>query len=163
MQLHYFDFVPPPGWNAFRLGQQVRLIPPNTRPEEASSALIVSPLVPRSAALPPANVLFEQTLAAETDLTKAEVLSKNGPIPTSSDHGLAGIYFDVRIKGATGIERRLYVLLVDPLCYYGLNYRSAEDTFDAHEQAFWTAVRSIKPFSGRVITPVGKPFDHFGD
>lgn len=163
MQLHYFDFVPPPGWNAFRLVRQVRLIPPNTRPQDATCALIVSPLVPRSAALPPADVLFEQTLAAETQLTKAEVLSKNGPMPTNSDQGLAGIYFDVRIKGATGIERRLYVLLVDELCYYALNYLATEDTFGVHEETFWTAVRSIKPFSGGVIAPGDKPFAHFGD
>lgn len=163
MELHYFDFVPPPGWNGFRLGRQVRLIPPNTPPTEATCAIIVSPLLPRSAALPPADVLFAQTLEAECAITKAEVLSKNGPVPANSDHGLAGISFDVRLKATTGSERRLYVLLVDELCYYGINYLSSETTFATHEDTFWTAVRTIKPFAGRIVSPGGKPFDHFGE
>lgn len=163
VQLHYFDFVPPPGWIGFRMGSQVRLIPPNTPPQDATCAIIVSPLVPRSAALPPAEVLFAQTLDAECALTKAEVLSKNGPMPAKSDHGLAGVSFDVRLQGPTGIERRLYVLLVDELCYYGLNYLSVEATFAAHEEAFWAAVRTIKPFAGRIVSAGGGPFDHLSD
>ena len=147
----------------FRLGRQVRLIPPNTPPTEATCAVIVSPLVPRSEALPPADVLLEQTLAAETALVHTEVLSKNGPTPTKSDHGLAGISYDVRVQGPTGIERRLYVLLVDELCYYGLNYLASEATFADHEQEFWAAVRTIKPFAGKIVPPSSTPFDHFNE
>ena len=167
MQLHYFDFVPPPGWNGFRLGRQVRLLPPNTPPADARCAIIVSPLLPRSAVLPPADTLITQTLEAECGLTKAEVLAKNGPMPTSSDHGLAGVYFDVQLNSPTLLttvhERRLYVLLVDELCYYGLNYLSENATFAEHEATFWTAVRTIKPFSGRIASPSGEPYGHYGE
>jgi len=163
VQLHYFDFVPPPQWNGFRRDRQIRLIPPNTHPLDATCAIIVSPLVPRSAALPPADVLIEQTLDAEMAIVKSTVLSKNGPTPAKSDHGLAGISYDVRVQGPSGIERRIYVLLVDDLCYYGLSYLASEETFATHEQTFWTAVRTIKPFAGRIVPPSGTPFDHFNE
>jgi hypothetical protein len=163
VNLHYFDFVPPPGWSGFRRDNQVRLIPPNTVPEQAACAIIVSPLVPRSAALPPAEVLFEQTLRAECAITNAEVLTKNGPLPAHSDHGLSGVSFDVWLKTAAGIERRLYVLLVDELCYYSINYLSSEPAFAAYELVFWAAVRTIKPFAGRIVLPSGQPFDHFSE
>lgn len=163
MNLHYFDFVPPAGWIGFRKVRQVRLIPPNTHPKDAACAIIVSPLAPRGPQLPPSDVLFEQTLAFELELTGAEVVAKNGPIPTKSDHGLAGIYFDVTLKAKTGTERRLYVLFADELCYYGLSYLSAIDKFAEHENDFWTSVRSIKPWAGRVIPPGGVPFSHYED
>jgi hypothetical protein len=163
MDLQYFDFVPPPGWNGFRLGRQVRLIPPNTSPEDATCAIIVSPLVPRSAALPPADVLIGQALDAEVALVKSEVLSKDGPTPTRSDHGLAGISYAVRLRGPTGIERRIYVMLLDELCYYGLSYLASEATFATHEETFWTAVRTIKPFVGQIVAASTNLFDHFSE
>lgn len=163
MNLHYFDFTPPPGWIGFRKVKQVRLIPPNTHPKDATCAIIVSPLAPRGPLLPPADILLEQTLAFEHEVTGADVVAKHGPIPTKSDHGLAGVYFDVTLKAPTGTERRLYVLLVDELCYYGLSFLSVPSKFDEHVDEFWTATRSIKPWAGRVIPPGGVPFAHYED
>jgi hypothetical protein len=163
VELHYFDFVPPPGWNGFRLGRQMRLIPPNTPPQSAPCAIIVSPLVPRSVALPPADILIEQTLAAEMAVVQSRVASQEGPTPARSEFGLAGVSYDVHVQGPTGMEHRLYVLLVDNLCYYGLSYLASEDTFGTHVQAFWNAVATIKPFAGRIVTPAASPFDHYND
>lgn len=163
MQLHYFDFVPPPRWNGFRIGRQVRLCPPETPPAEAKNFIVVSPLFPRSPSLPPADVLFEQALAFEVQNTPAKLLSRNGPVPTKSDHGLAGVYYEVTVEKPDHVERRLYVMLVDELCGYGLSYAGWSDVFDNHVEEFWTSVRTIKPFAGRIVTPTGKPFDHFGE
>lgn len=163
MQLHYFDFVPPPRWNGFRVARQVRLCPPETRPEAAVNVIVVSPLVPRSPTLPSAVELHEQKLAYETGLTGAKILSKNGPVPTKSDYGLAGMYFEETLDIPVQSARRVSVLLVDEICLYNLSYGASIEAFDKHIEDFWTSVRTIKPFSGRVITPTGKPFDHFGE
>ena len=176
MNLHYFDFEPPPEWSGFRKGAQIRLIPPFTHPDDAKVAIVVSPLVPRSEALPPAATLIQQTLDAETALYASRVRTQNGPMPTRSDHGLAGIYYDVVIDagpasgpdGGASIEsatsdRRLYVMLVDELCYYGLSYIAQEAVFAEHVETFWRAVRTIKPFLGKIALPVGFPFDHFSE
>jgi len=153
VDLHYYDFDPPAGWNGFRAGSQVRLIPPNTPPPQARCAIIVSPLVPRSKALPAADVLIEQTLAAEAGLAGSQVEAKDGPRPVSTTTGLAGVWFDVRMRVKAGLERRIYVMFVDELCYYGISYLADEAVFDEHVETFWTAARSIRPFTGRLVPP----------
>ncbi len=162
MKLHYFDFEPPTGWNGFRVGNQVRLIPPNMPPDKAHHAIIVSPLVPRTKRLPPAEVLIEQALAAEAKLTGAKVEDKQGPQPVKTTTGLAGVCFDVRVRIPAGLERRLYVMYADELCYYGLSYLAEAVRFDEHVETFWTAARSIKPFTGKLVE-LPPEFAHYTD
>jgi hypothetical protein len=163
VQLHYFDFVPPSRWNGFRIGRQVRLCPPDTPPAEAKNFIVVSPLFPRAPGLPSAETLFDQALAFELQNTQAKLVRKNGPVPTKSDHGLAGIYFEATVEKPDHVENRLYVMLADDLCNYGLSYAGWTDVFDKYVDDFWTSVRTIKPFIGRLVMPAGKPFDHFGE
>ncbi len=163
MQLHYFDFVPPPRWNGFRIERQVRLCPPETHPNDAVNVIVVSPLLPRSPSLPSAKELHERKLAFETQLTGAKILSQNGPVPTKSDFGLAGMYFEDLLDLPVQSARRISVLLVDELCLYNLSYGASVEAFDTHIEAFWTSVRTIKPFRGKIFAPSGVPFDHFGE
>lgn len=163
MELHYFDFEPPARWIGFRMGRQIRLIPPDTSPADARCAIVVSPLVPRTPGLPPAAALIEQALDAEARIVGTRVLERHGPSPARSDHGLAGVSYEVRAEGPSGVERRRYVMLVDDVCCYGLSYAAAEAAFEAHAATFDAAVRTIKPFAGRLVPPAPPPFEHFGE
>lgn len=162
MKLHYFDFDPPAGWNGFRVRNQIRLVPPNTPPDRTHHAIVVSPLVPRTAVLPPAATLIQKALAAETNLTGAKVEDSQGPQPVKTDTGLAGVCFDVRVRIPAGLERRLYVMYADEVCYYGISYLAEAARFDEHVEAFWTAARSIKPFAGKLVD-IPPDFAHYTD
>lgn len=162
-KLFYPDLDPAPGWPGFRAGTQMRLIPPDTPPQQAEAAIIVSPLLARSNVLPGPAKLIEQTLAAELQGGEIELVDKSGPVVFEATSGLEGLFFEVRLRGRTGVEQRIYLLLVDELCYYGINFLASEAVFHTYEEAFWTMAKTIRPFKGKIAAPDGGAFGHYGE
>lgn len=158
--LDYPDLVPARGWTGYDAGTQQRYLPPGTDPRTARVAIIVSPLVPRNPRLPPPARLIAEALAAEEQVSGVQVIERIGPRPVFTDRGMQGVSLVARVQGATGVERRIYVLYEDEAGYYGISYLAAEDQFAAHEAAFWKMAGTIR--SAR--TPADpSPFTHYGD
>ena len=156
--LHYPDLTPPAGWTYVRQGSQIRLAPPGTPHALATAAIIVSPLLARHERLPPPAELIAMAITVE-EKNSLQISRRLGPMATKTDSGLEGVYFE--IWGFAGPNRpeehRLYVLLADALCYYGINYVASVAAFAEHEATFWATARSIQPFRGRVAPPPASP------
>jgi hypothetical protein len=157
--LHHPDLAAPPmGWSYLRVGSQIRLSPPGNVDGAEGAAIVISPLVARHKGLPS----IERVIAAAIDTegkTRLQVLERSGPMAMKTTTGLAGCCFEVRgeVRGramdAGGvIERRVYVMYSDALCYYGINYLAGEAVYEKHLKLFLEAARSVKPFQGRVVT-----------
>jgi hypothetical protein len=150
----YPDLVPPRGWNPYRQGFQIRLVPPGGEPEVAEATIVVSPIVPRHPQLPAPEKLVETAIFTEAR-QRFEVLEQKGPLKAKSDHGLEGVLYEVygypRPKQPR--ERRLYVLLADKVCYYSLSYLGSETGYAKHVDVFWAVVASVRPFQGTVRHP----------
>lgn len=152
--LHYPDIVAPAGWSYFRVAAQVRLIPPATRADTAEAVIIVSPLVPRTPALPKPDQLIEEALDAEIRLRFEPTV--HGSFKTAkSDSGLAGVSLEVtgyaRPRALT--ERRVYVVYADDLCVYGVSYLASDTAYAQHLDTFWRVAKSVKPFRGKMVQP----------
>jgi len=149
-QLEYPDLVPPTGWTYFRMGPQIRLIPPGTRGDTSPVAIIISPFVARQPQMPPPETLIQMALDAEARLS-FEVTAQTGPTPIQTPTGLSGASLDVQgyPRPARPMEHRLYVMLADAQCYYGVSYLASPPAFDEHVAAFWALANSIRPFEGR--------------
>jgi hypothetical protein len=161
--IHYPDLTPPPGWTHFRLGLQVRLIPPGTTADTSVAAIVISPLVPRQPNIPPPEKLIEEAIFYESR-EHFEVEEQKGPSSIKSASGLAGVSYEVvgYPRPAFPRERRLYVMYADALCYYGVSYLAQEDAFGKYDKLFWTVAKSVKPFQGAVVAPeVGSPFGQY--
>jgi hypothetical protein len=65
-----------------------------------------------------------------------------------------GCFYEVRghIRPSPAIERRIYVMYADALCYYGIHYLADDPSYERFLKPFWDAARSVKPFAGRVMT-----------
>ena len=159
-ELAYPNLVPAPGWTGYRAGTQQRYLPPGTDPRTARVAIIVSPLVPRTPRLPPPAELIAEALAAEEKASGVTVIERIGPRPVRADAGLPGVSLIARVRGATGVERRIYVMYEDPGCYYGISYLAAEDAYAAHEAEFWKMAGTIRAVTA---PPDGAPFTHYGE
>jgi hypothetical protein len=156
--LHYPDIVAPHGWTYFRAGPQIRLIPPGTRRDTATATIIVSPLVPRQPQMPAPEVLIQMAIEAEAKMS-FEITAQVGPTPATTATGLAGASYDVTgyARPAGTVEHRLYVMLADALCYYGVSYLASQATFAEHTADFWAVVQSVRPFEGRVAADQTRP------
>ncbi len=156
--LSYPDLVPPPAWTYFRVGAQVRLIPPGTRADTAPVAIIVSPLVPRQPQMPGPEMLVRMALEAEAQAS-FEITEQLGPTPIATDTGLVGVSFDVSgyARPSRPVEHRLYVMLADDVCFYGVSYLASPAAFDEHKAAFWRTVHSVRPFAGKIGPPAPPP------
>ncbi|MCE9577583.1 MAG: hypothetical protein K8W52_30820 [Deltaproteobacteria bacterium] len=152
--LQYPDLVPPPEWTYFRVGAQVRLIPPGTRADTAPVAIIISPLVPRQPQMPGPEMLVRMALEAEAQAS-FEITAQLGPTPIETDTGLRGVSFDVTgyARPSRPVEHRLYVMLADDVCFYGISYLASPGAFETHLATFWHTVHSVRPFAGRAAAP----------
>lgn len=152
--LQYPDLTPPAGWTYARQGSQVRLAPAGVPHAQATSAIIVSPLVGRSDKLPPPAELIAMAITVE-ERASLHVTRRLGPFPTKTASGLEGVYFE--IWGFSGPNRpeehRLYVLFADERCYYGINYVATTAAFAEQDATFWSVARSIQPFRGQIAAP----------
>jgi hypothetical protein len=154
--VQYPDLQPPPRWNHFRQGLQVRLIPPEARPEDAPASIVVSPLVPRLPHLLPIDKLVEAAIFAESR-QRFEVLSQKGPQKAKAEAGLTGVIYEIHgyPRPQFPREKRIYVMYADEVCYYGLSYLAAEAAYDAHLQTFWAVAGSVRPYQGRLVVAQG--------
>src|SRR6266581_7086032 len=109
--IHYPDVTPPPGWTHFRLGLQVRLIPPGDTGDTALAAIVISPLVPRQPNVPPSEKLIEEAIFYEAR-EHFEVEDQKGPSSVKSASGLTGVSYEVvgYPRPAFPRERRVYVM-----------------------------------------------------
>lgn len=150
MSTHYPDLVAPRGWTYFRVGTQIRLIPPGTRADTAAQTIIVSPLVARTPQMPGAAMLIQLALEAEAKVS-FEITAQGTPGEVTTATGLRGASLEVTgyARPAHPVERRIYVMLIDDLCLYGLSYLASAAAFDEHVGTFWALVESVKPFVGR--------------
>lgn len=157
-QLQYPDIDPPQNWTYFRAGPQIRLIPPGTRQDTAEHAIIISPIVPRLPQMPGLATLIEQAIDAESRVS-FEVTAKVGPTPFTTTTGLSGVSYDVSgyARPNRPAERRIYVMLEDEKCLYGVSYLAAPAQFDEHVETFWAVAKSVRPFDGRVVPPAPYP------
>ena len=148
------DLTPPAHWTSFTLPPQVRLIPPGTTPESARATIIVSPIAPRTPALPPPAELIAQAIAAEARI-RLDIHAAEPPESAPSDHGLAGVAVRVEAhdREAASDERRIYVVYVDDRFMYGVSFLGYGADFDAHLATFWQVARSIRPFHGQIVPP----------
>src|SRR5690606_32696977 len=144
----------------YRAGTQQRYVPPNTEPRLARTAIIISPLLPRTDRLPSPAQLIAQTLDAEAEVNQVTIEERGVATELITDSGLEGVSVSARVRGRTGVERRIYVLVADARFFYGVSYLAAEDVFADHEAAFWAVARSIRPFD-KPVDPT--PFAHYGD
>lgn len=131
------------------------MMPPGLPPEGAPLAIVVSPLVGRQPKLPPPELLIQMALEAEAKVA-FEITQQLGPTAIATATGLAGVSFDVTgyVRPAGAVERRIYVMLADQVCCYGLTYLAQGDALFAHHlAAFWAVVQSVRPFEGKVGAP----------
>jgi hypothetical protein len=154
--VHYPDVTAPPGWPYFRQALQIRVVPPGATPDTAEATMVISPLVPRLASTPPPAELVEAALFAE-QRARLELTEQKGPAKLKAASGLEGISFEVAgfVRPMAPIEKRIYVMYADALCYYAVSYLAWEQTFARHVDAFWAMARSVRPFRGRQIPPSG--------
>ena len=153
-EVHYPDLVAPTGWGSGTQGLQVRLVPPGASVDDASVAIVISPLVPRQPLLPPPDKLIEEAIFAEAR-RRFEVISQKGPTPEKAASGLVGVAYEVLgyPRPRWPREKRNYVMYSDSLCYYGISYLAREESWKEHIDAFWATARSIRPFRGKILSP----------
>lgn len=164
--LHYPDLAAPPaGWTYARVGSQVRLTPPGNGAGAEGAAIVISPLVARQKEMPSIDRAIVAAIEAESRI-RLHVLERSGPLPIRTTTGLAGCSFELRAEvrddlrdaaqaGVTWIERRVYIMYTDALCYYGIHYVAGEAVYEKYLKLFLEAARSLRPFQGRVIGPAG--------
>jgi hypothetical protein len=168
--LDYPDLLPPEGWTYVQQGTQIRLLPPGSTAAQPEAAIVIAPLLGKHERLPPLPKLIE--LALDTECQVRFTLRERGaPQPLTSDTGLRGVSQEVsgyaRPDGPP--ERRIYVLYGDDQCVYGISYLAREDAFARHLDTFWAAARSLRPFTGRVLSPPQidptepSPVGHYGE
>jgi hypothetical protein len=152
--LHFPDLRPPEGWSYLPVGSQIHLLPPGARPDSEPARIVLSPLVARHDRLPPPERLIEMALELEAE-ARFTITDRGTPAPLTTPAGLSGVSLEVRgyCRPDGAPERRLYVLLADPLCYYGANYIADEKAFPEQVESFWALVRSLRPFSGEALVP----------
>lgn len=159
---HAYAFTIPKGWHLFYVAKQARLAPDEAGLKQPP-AIILSPLLSRTADLPGPVTGFEEALAYELKLGSAKLLQKTGPFPTRSDFGLTGFYFSVRLDRETGVENRFYVFLMDEYWEYGMGFTASDEMLERYGADFWRAVSSIRskpPAPG--MRPVSRPQELFG-
>lgn len=152
--LHHPDLAAPPaGWNAARVGSQIHLQPSPGGDDAGPATIVISPLVARHKGLPPMDQLIVMALEAE-QMLRFQLTDRVGPTTTATTTGLQGCFYEVRgtLQPAATVERRIYVMYADALCYYGIHYLAAAASYERHLKSFWDAARSLKPFAGRVMT-----------
>ncbi len=154
--VHYPDLVTPAGWPYFRQGLQIRVVPPDTTPETAEAAIVISPLVPRAPTTPSPAELIEAAIFEE-ERQRLEIVEQKGPQATRADSGLEGVFYEIAgyVRPRAPLERRIYVMFQDDLCCYGVSYLAWDATYATHLAAFWSAARSVRPFRGRHVPPSG--------
>ncbi|MCS6914345.1 MAG: hypothetical protein NZ890_14010 [Myxococcota bacterium] len=153
--LHYPDLLPPPGWTWQRQGSHMALLPPADAPP---ATILLSPLLARHERLPAPERLIEMALALEEEIRFA--VTDRGPFhPVEADTGLRGVYLEVGgyVRPASTPERRIYVVYVDQVCYYGINYLAPAGSFAVHQAAFWAAARSVRPVPAAALVPPQPP------
>lgn len=135
------------------MGTLVQYSPPEEIAERAKAAIYVSPLVARHAGLPSPERLIAMAIEAEA-AQRIRLTDFREPVPFFADTGLSGLGVEIGcIVPATGArERRLYIMLSDELCYYGLNYMATPEVFLEHLALALATARSIRPFKGRAVT-----------
>ena len=154
--VHYPDLVTPTGWPYFRQGLQIRVVPPESTLETAEATIVISPLVPRMPTMPSPEALVDAALLEEAR-QRFEIEGRKGPDRARSDGGLDGISLEVTgfVRPNSPLERRLYVMYADTLCFYAVSYLAWAETFATHLEAFWATARSLRPFRGRHLPPTG--------
>jgi hypothetical protein len=152
----YPDLTAPAGWPYHRQGLQIRVVPPGATLDTAEATIVISPLVARLPTTPPPEELVENAIFAEQRL-RLEVSAQKGPTKAKAASGLEGISLEITafVRPAAPIERRVYVMYADALCYYAVSYLAWEATFERHVEAFWATARSVRPFRGRHLAPSG--------
>lgn len=158
--LEYPDLVPPRGWTYQQVGSQVRLHPPEG-PADAV-AIVLAPLLARHPGLPPPEQMLGQALDVEAaadedgdDEAGGFQVSDRGAVePFETAGGLRGLRLVVRgQRRGEPPERRVYLLLTDEVCHYGVSYVAREEVFEQHLPAFVEAARSLRPFAGHALAP----------
>lgn len=168
--LDYPELVPPEGWTYVQQGSQIRLLPPGSAAAQAEASIVVAPLLGKHERLPALDKLIE--LALDTECQVRFTLRERGASrQVASDTGLHGVSLEVsgyaRPDGPP--ERRIYVLYGDAQCVYGISYLAREDAFARHLDTFWATARSLRPFTGRVLSPPQldptepSPVGHYGE
>ena len=156
--LRYPDLTAPTGWSSFSLPPQVRLVPPGTSKETARATMLVSPIVPRTPAMPPPDELIRQAIAMEVKL-RLDIVEISPTEKPPSDHGLDGAAVHLRGTERESFheQRRIYVIYFDERFLYGINFLGFGAAYDEHLDIFWKTARTIRPFRGRVLKPTTPP------
>ena len=55
-------------------------------------------------------------------------------------------------RPARPVEHRIYVMLGDDRCLYGVSYLSSQAAFSEHLDTFWSVVQSVRPVESRQAT-----------
>lgn len=157
--LHFPDLAAPPaGFTYARVGSQVRLTPPGNGEGAEGAAIVISPLVARQKEMPSIDRAIVAAIEAESRV-RLHVLTRSGPSPLRTTTGLAGCSFELhgelRDASGTWIERRVYIMYTDALCYYGIHYVAGEAVYEKYLKPFLEAARSLRPFQGRVLGQAG--------
>lgn len=138
--------APPAGWTGGRVGPVMRLVPPGAFLDRSRAFIAVSPIVPRTDAMPPPAALIAQALALETRQTGAVPVDRAEPAPFATDGGLEGVRVEVTLRTrAGGTERRAYVMVQDAARVYALTYVADEATWPSFLADFDRAARSLRP------------------
>ena len=139
--------APPQGWTVVRQGAALHLHPPGTRRDKPPEAtIVVSPLVPVSAAMPGPGVVIRQALSAEVASLGIEVLEEGQPAEVCGADGLAGVRIDVTVRTRAGDQRRAYTMFKDSDWLYGIHLIARPDAWAANLATYESAAGSVKPY-----------------
>lgn len=157
--LHYPDLAAPPtGWTYCRVGSQIRLTPPGNGEGAQGAAIVIAPLVARQKDLPSIERAIATAIETEAH-TRLTLLERSAPVATRTTTGLAGCSVEVRAELRDAepgkLERRVYIMYTDALCYYGISYVAGDAVYEKYLKLFLETAKSMKPFQGRVKGPAG--------
>lgn len=141
--------APPAGWTFGRQGKAIRLVPPGALLDQSPAAIIVSPLLARSAQLPEPVAMVAAALGAETSRTGARLVAQDPVAPARAASGLDGVRISLSLRRTDGqVERRVYVLYRDERWLYGISLIADDGVFGTWLPTFDAAAASVLPYTG---------------
>ncbi len=151
--LRYPELTPPAGFAQAQFGTLLQFLPPGESKDAPLAAMYLSPLLARAPHLPSSERLIALAIEAEMK-QRIRLTDFREPSPFATSTGLSGLSVEIAciVVPTQARERRLYIMLTDDLCYYGINYIATPEVFDRHLPHYLAAAGSIRPFSGRAVT-----------
>lgn len=136
--------TPPLGWGYARQGVAIHLVPPGAVVGHARATIVVAPMVPVSAQMPPPDVVIDQALNAERARQGLVVAEDTGAVAVSSASGLRGVRREVVVVHPGGArQRRAYVMYRDGTWLYGVTYLADEATWATFLPTFDAAASTV--------------------